>query len=204
MSNIWFTSDLHFCHNKEFLYVPRGFTNVQDMNEALVENWNKLVKSDDEVYNLGDFALNDIDAAIPYINRLNGTIRWILGNHDTEKKINKIIEECPAVWGVGYADLIKYDKKFSIYMSHYPTLTANYDDKKFSQHVIALHGHTHQKGNWINPSNPFTYHVGVDSHNNAPIHIDEVISDVRQRWNELGQLPTPSKPEDLYPYGGMI
>ena len=89
-------------------------------------------------------------------------------------------------------------------MSHYPTLTANYDQKKFSQHVIAVHGHTHQRSNWIDLKNPFTYHVGVDSHNNAPVHIDEVISDVRQRWNELGQLPTPSKPEDLYPYGGII
>lgn len=202
--NIFFTSDLHFCHNKEFLYAPRGFTNVQDMNEALVENWNKIVKHNDEVYNLGDFALNDIEAAIPYINQLNGTIRWIYGNHDTAKKIDRIMDECPNVWAIGYADLMKHEKKFSIYMSHYPTLTANYDEKKFSQHVIAVHGHTHQRSNWIDLKNPFTYHVGVDSHNNAPVHIDEVISDVRQRWNELGQLPTPSKPEDLYPYGGMI
>ena len=204
MSNIWFTSDLHFCHNKEFLYVPRGFTNVQDMNEALVENWNKVVKPEDEVYNLGDFALNDIDAAIPYINRLNGKIYWILGNHDTDKKRVKIVDECPSVWEVGYADLIKHDKKYSIYMSHYPALTANYDEKKFSQHVIAVHGHTHQQKNWIDPKNPFTYHVGVDSHNCTPIHIDEVIYDVRRLWNLLGTLPTPSKPEDLYPYGGMI
>ena len=198
--NIFFTSDLHLCHDKEFLYRPRGFSNIQDMNEAIVENWNKVVKPEDEVYNLGDFALNDVDAAIPYINRLNGTIRWILGNHDTDKKRGKIIEECPAVWEIGYAFLIKYNKKFSIYMSHYPTLTANFDDKKFSQHVIALHGHTHQQKNWINPTNPFTYHIGVDSHNCTPVHIDEVITDVRQRWNEIEQLPQIIKPNDTYPY----
>ena len=170
------------------------------MNEAIVERWNSIVKPDDEVYHLGDFALNDIDAAIPYINRLNGTIRWILGNHDTDKKRGKIIEECPAVWEIGYAFLIKYNKKFSIYMSHYPTLTANFDDKKFSQHVVALHGHTHQQKNWINPMNPFTYHVGVDSHNCTPVHIDEVLADVRQRWNEIEQLPQIIKPNDTYPY----
>ena len=197
--NIFFTSDLHFCHNKEFLYVPRGFTNVQDMNEALVENWNKVVKLNDEVYNLGDFALNDVEAAIPYINQLNGTIRWIYGNHDTEKKIDRIMDECPNVWAIGYADLIKYDKKFSIYMSHYPTLTANFDDKHFSQHVINLHGHTHQQANWLQPDNPFMYHVGVDSHNCTPVHIDEVITDIRNRWNECGQLYSKYK-EDTYPY----
>ena len=201
---IFFTSDTHFCHNKPFLYEPRGFGSVEEMNEAIVERWNNIVKPEDEVYHLGDFALNDIDAAIPYINRLNGTIRWILGNHDTDKKRGKIIEECPHVWEIGYAYLIKYDKKFSIYMSHYPTLTANYDDKKFTQHVIALHGHTHQQKNWLDPRNPFTYHVGVDSHNCTPVHIDEVLTDVRQRWNEIGQLPVMMKPQDTYPYGGII
>lgn len=200
MREVFFTSDLHFCHDKGFLYEPRSFTNVQDMNEALVENWNKVVKPEDEVYNLGDFALNDVDAAISYINSLNGTIRWILGNHDTEKKIDKIIDNCPNVWHYGWAYCFKYDKKYSIYMSHYPTLTANFDQKKFSQHVIALHGHTHQQKNWFDPKNPFTYHVGVDSHNCAPVHIDEVLTDIRQRWNDIGMLPTPTKPADIYPH----
>lgn len=200
MSNIWFTSDLHLSHDKAFLWEPRGFTNVQDMNEAIVENWNKVVKPEDEVYNLGDFALTDVDAAIPYINKLNGTIRWIIGNHDTEKKIGKIIEECPAVWEIGWAYQFKYDKKYSIYMSHYPTLTANFDQKKFSQHVIALHGHIHSKNNWMIPTNPFIYHVGVDSHNCTPVHIDEILSDIRQRWNEIEKLPQNLKPEDTYPY----
>ena len=84
--NIFFTSDLHLSHQADFIWRPRGFANQKEMNEALVENWNSVVKPEDEVYHLGDFALNDIDAAIPYINRLNGTIRWILGNHDSKKK----------------------------------------------------------------------------------------------------------------------
>ena len=204
MSNTFFTSDLHFCHDKEFLYGPRGFTNVKDMNEALVENWNKIVKPDDEVYNLGDFALNDVDEAIQYINRLNGKILWIYGNHDTERKIDKIMDECNNVWSIGYAFQIKYNKKYSTYMSHYPTLTANYDEKKFSQHVIAFHGHTHQTGNWINKENPFTYHVGLDSHNYAPVPIEEAIYDIRQLWNFLNALPSSAKPEDLYPLNSII
>ena len=199
MADIYFTSDLHLMHDKPFLFEPRGFSNIQDMNEAIVERWNKVVKPEDVVYNLGDFALNDIDAAIPYINRLNGTICWVLGNHDTNRKREKIIEECPAVWEIGYAYLIKHGKH-SIYMSHYPTLTANFDQKKFSQHVIAVHGHTHQQKHWINPVNPFTYHVGVDSHNCTPVHIDEVIADIKQCWFEIEQLPENIKPQDTYPY----
>jgi calcineurin-like phosphoesterase family protein len=204
MGDIWFTSDLHLMHNKPFLYEPRGFSSTEEMCEAIVERWNSVVKPDDEVYHLGDFALNDVDAAIPYINRLNGKIYWIIGNHDAEKKIDKIMDNCDSLWNLGYAYQFKYDKKYSIYLSHYPTLTANYDDKKFSQHVLALHGHTHQRINWIDPKNPFTYHVGMDSHNCAPVALDEVITDIRQRWNEIGQLPIPVQPQDTYPYGGMI
>ena len=35
MSKIWFTSDLHFCHDRDFIYGPRGFKSVQEMNEAI-------------------------------------------------------------------------------------------------------------------------------------------------------------------------
>ena len=204
MSKIWVTSDLHLCHNQEFVYKPRGFNSIEEMNEAIVERWNKVVDPSDEVFNLGDFAMNDVDAAIPYINRLNGKMYWIIGNHDTEKKIDKIMDECDSLWNLGHAYQFKYNKKYSIYLSHYPTLTANYDEKHFSQHVLALHGHTHQRTNWINPKNPFTYHVGMDSHDCTPILLDEVIADIKQRWNEIGQLPIPVQPQDTYPYGGMI
>ena len=30
---IWFTSDTHFFHNKNFVYEPRGFTSVEEMNK---------------------------------------------------------------------------------------------------------------------------------------------------------------------------
>lgn len=197
MKNIFFTSDLHLCHDKGFLYEPRGFSSIEEMNEAIVERWNKVVTPDDEVYNLGDFALNDIEAAFPYINRLNGKMYWVYGNHDTDKKIDAIMDNCDAIWCLGYAFQIKYNKKYSIYMSHYPTLTANYDDKKFSQHVIALHGHTHQRTNWLHTDNPFMYHVGLDSHNCAPVHIDEIITDIRNRWTQFEPLYEKYK-EDKY------
>lgn len=157
------------------------------MNEAIVENWNKVVKKDDLVYDLGDLALTDLAAALPIIKKLNGTHHWILGNHDTKKKVDVIMEECPMVWEEGYAYVLK-EGKYSFYLSHYPTLTANFDDKKFSRHVINLHGHTHQQTNWLQDDNPFMYHVGMDSHNCTPVHIDEVITDIKNRYNAQEQF----------------
>lgn len=201
---IFVTSDTHFCHNQGFLYEPRGFTNPDEMNEAIIENWNKVVKPNDIVYHLGDTMLNDNAKGIECFKRLNGQIFLIYGNHDTSNRIDALYEACRhKMVGGWHAFVIKHGKQ-SIYLSHYPTLTSNFDDKHFSQHVINLHGHTHQRTNWLDSRNPFMYHVGVDSHNCTPIHIDEVITDIRQRWNEIGRLPTPSKPEDSYPYGGII
>lgn len=200
MSEIFFTSDTHFCHRQSFLWQPRGFMNADEMNEAIIDNWNKIIKPNDIVYHLGDTMLNDNEKGIECFKRLNGQIFLIFGNHDTSNRINALFEACRhKVLGGWYAYVIKHGR-LSIYLSHYPTLTANYDEKHFSQHVISLHGHTHQKTNFLNPKNPFLYHIGLDSHNNTPVHIDAVINDIRQRWNEIGQLPTPVIPEDNYPY----
>ena len=202
MSEIFFTSDTHFGHQPEFLWKPRGFSSVEEMDEAIIENWNKVVKPEDMVVHLGDVMLNDSTHGLECFKRLNGQISIIWGNHDTDAR-KVLLYALPNVISLGYAHVFKY-KKLSIYMSHYPTLTSNYDEKHFSQHVLSLHGHTHQRTNWLDLKNPFLYHVGLDSHNNTPVHIDEVITDIRQRWEEIGRLPVPVQPQDTYPYGGLI
>ena len=204
MSEIFFTSDTHFGHQPEFLWKPRGFSSVEEMDEAIIENWNKVVKPTDIVYHLGDTMLNDNAHGLECFKRLNGQIFLIYGNHDSDTRKNLLFTELSGkMLGGWYAWLIKYGK-LSIYMSHYPTLTSNYDQKHFSQHVLSLHGHTHQRTNWLDPKNPFLYHVGLDSHNNTPVHIDEVITDIRQRWEEIGCLPVPVQPQDTYPYTSII
>lgn len=187
--DIWFTSDLHLNHNKPFLYEPRGFNNVKDMNETIIENWNSVVKPGDITYLLGDVMLGDNKIGLECFKRLNGLIFVIWGNHCTDTR-KTLLAECPNFRGGWYAWQMKYGK-FSIYLSHYPTLTSNFDDKHFSQHVINFHGHTHQQSNWLDIKNPFMYHVGVDSHNCTPVHIDEVMADIRNRWNDLQTLKIP-------------
>ena len=200
MSEIFFTSDTHFNHNQEFIYGARGFNSPVEMGEAIVERWNDIVSPEDTVYHLGDFAFGRVDSpefesTLRLIRQLNGNIIWISGNHDSNHKIRAIWDVCPTektnnhIYFPIWAHQVKIGK-FTFYLSHYPTLTANFDDKHFSQHVIALHGHTHQTKNFLFPDNPFCYHVGVDSHNCTPVHVDEVLSDVRNRWNELG-MNTP-------------
>ena len=83
MSKIYLSSDLHFFHDKDFIYKPRGFENILDMNETILKNWNNTVSEEDEVYLLGDLMLGDNNKGIELIKQLNGKIHVILGNHDS-------------------------------------------------------------------------------------------------------------------------
>lgn len=52
------------------------------MNETLINNWNAVVKPNDKVYHLGDFAFCSIEQFEQLLNRLNGEIHIVTGNHD--------------------------------------------------------------------------------------------------------------------------
>ena len=181
MENIWFTSDFHFGHAQSFIYEKRGFYSVEEMNESIVDNWNKMVRPQDIVYCLGDICLGVKDQSIKYFNRLNGEFYAIWGNHDTPKFLDDNAKICDG-W---YANIITY-KKINIYLSHYPTITSNFDDKGFKRHVINFHGHTHQVNNWMFSDNPFIYHVGMDSHQCKPVNLEEAIKEIHMKWDKLG------------------
>lgn len=184
---IFITSDTHFCHMQPFLYEPRGFTSVEEMNEAIIEKWNSVVKPNDRVIHLGDTMLNDNEKGIECLKRLNGEICLIYGNHDSPARQKLIQLECPSVISLGYAHMFKYGK-MSIYLSHYPTLTANFDvemNKHFTRHVLNICGHTHRKEKFLDEKNPFMYNACLDAHNCYPVHIDDIITDCRKQFLSL-------------------
>ncbi len=181
---IWFTSDLHFGHQKEFLWGPRGFESSLEHDEAIIRNWNSVIKSDDDVYVLGDLMLGDNEYGINCINKLTGNIHVILGNHDSETRITLYLEKCPNIIEITYAKEIKINKNY-FFLCHYPTVTANYDDDKpWAKHLINLHGHTHFKDKFYN-NNPYMYNVALDAHNNYPIEITEIIENIKNKKMQL-------------------
>lgn len=183
MGKIYFTSDTHFCHNKDFCYEPRGFKTIEEMNEKIFNNWNSIVTDEDDVYHLGDVMLNDDIQGMMYLENLKGKIHIIRGNHDTDTRVERY-KQLDNVVEITYATIIKYGK-LHLYLCHYPTLTANYDDDKpWHKNLINLFGHTHQQENFYN-NNPYMYHVGVDSHNCKPIEIEEILEEIRQKKIEL-------------------
>lgn len=175
---IYLTSDTHFCHDKQFLWGPRGFDSPSDMNAAIIERWNARVTPEDEVYILGDLMLTDSEGGMRCLSQLNGTLHIILGNHDTDSRV-EMYKTLPNVVEMVYATMLKHKyngKTLRFYLSHYPTLTANIDKEYLAKAVINLHGHTHSKSKF--GENPFMYNVAMDAHDCTPVSIDEVCGDM--------------------------
>lgn len=181
MSKIFFTSDTHFNHDREFVYSPRGFKTIQEMNRTLVKNWNETVGNDDDIYVLGDFFLGtDFNYIQEVLNKLNGRIHLVTGNHDTPSKIteytswNNIVEIVDAL-------RIRY-KKREFFLCHYPVLTASLEQDP-DKAVINLFGHTHSKDKFYE-DRPYMYNVAVDANDNKPVEIEEILTAFNNKVKE--------------------
>ena len=72
---IWFTSDLHFGHDREFIWGARGYTSVDEMNDIQIAKWNLLINEDDDVYVLGDLSLGSHNNILEFIPKLKGKMK---------------------------------------------------------------------------------------------------------------------------------
>ena len=182
MGKIWFTSDLHFNHDRGFIFQPRGFDNVYEMNETIIKNWNEIVNCDDDVYCLGDLMLGNNDVGLSCIKQLKGKIHIVRGNHDTDSRM-QLYSQCYNVVEITEGQFFKWER-YHFYLSHFPTFTSNLEKRdRITEHIVNLYGHTHQKDNFYNDI-PFMYHVGVDSHDCKPILIQNILADIRNKVEE--------------------
>lgn len=171
MSKKFFTSDLHFGHYNILKYENRPFANVEAMDRALIENWNKTVSKNDEVYILGDVSFHrDQKETLSILQKLNGRKYLVLGNHDREIVYNEDLRK-EFVWVRDYATLRIGDTKVVLF--HYPIQTWD------CQHhgAIHLYGHVHSNvsDHAMKYHIPNSYNVGVDVNNYTPISFEEIL-----------------------------
>ena len=194
MGNIFATADLHFGHDRTFIWGARGFKSIEEHDAEIIKRWNEVVTEKDDVYILGDLMLGDNAQGIYCLSQLNGKLHILTGNHCTSARqklyhtLENMVEFC------GCATTIKY-KKNQLYLSHYPTITSNMEANPH-QAVFNLYGHTHQTTNFYN-GQPFMYHVGVDSNNCYPVLLDDVITEIKNEINAcitaLGEKETENE-----------
>ena len=182
MGRIFVTSDTHFGHDREFIWGPRGFASSEEHDKTIVANWNSVVFPEDTVYVLGDLMLGDNVKGTECINQLNGNIYVIRGNHDTDNRWNNVYANIEKLNLIGWADVIHY-KKYHFFLSHFPTNTTNIEAESLKQCTLNLFGHTHSKEKFREDI-PFYYNVALDAHNNCPVLLDNIIEEMKEKYNE--------------------
>ena len=80
---IYYTSDLHLGHENIIKLCKRPFFSLEEMNEALIGNWNSRVTNADNVYIMGDLMFRSATNPNEFLFRLKGKKHLIIGNHDS-------------------------------------------------------------------------------------------------------------------------
>ena len=164
MSRTLFTSDTHFYHKNVIKFDSRPFENVLQMNEVLIHNWNKSVDSGDTVYLLGDVSFAGAEKTLEILNKLNGNIHLVLGNHDKNMKAH-VRERFVGV----YKQLETTVDGVDLFMCHFP-----YDAwPRKHEGVVHLHGHSHGKS----PSSLNRYDVGCMNYAYKPVDLSTILGE---------------------------
>lgn len=168
---VFFTSDTHFGHARSIELCRRPFADVVEMRETMIANWNAVVRADDEVYHLGDFAYRCDGAEVERIfDRLNGKKHLIPGNHDS-------LSVCTGLEWKSVADICPLTVEGQrVVLCHYPLL----EWQGYYRQAIHLFGHVH--GN--RPGVGRSCDVGVDSWDFRPVRLSEILERIGGAVNE--------------------
>ena len=118
-SKIFFTSDLHANHTNIIASCHRPYKDAEEMNEALINNWNSVVDDESVVFCLGDFAWGGYAKWKDFRDKLNGHIVLIIGNHDRRNLTSTAEKELFDF--VTQQMYLRIDGR-PVYLNHYPFL----------------------------------------------------------------------------------
>jgi len=142
----YYIADCHFYHRNLLTEMDsRGFKSVEQMNEVMIEKWNKKVHAHDEVVILGDLSLGSGQETNQILHRLKGKLYLIRGNHDDRYLKDKDFDVSRFVWIKDYAEI--HDNKRKIVLMHYPIFCYNGQFRRGPDGTpltYMLHGHIHK------------------------------------------------------------
>lgn len=135
MRNLYI-SDTHFSHGNVIKYDNRPFASVTEMDEYLIEQWNKKVNKDDTVNIIGDFCWGKANRWLEILEQLKGNKVLIKGNHDLKNiptSVKNHFQDIKERKGI-------QDEGRKVIMNHYPETFYWHD---YDESVYMLYGHVH-------------------------------------------------------------
>lgn len=182
-AQVFFTADTHFQHR--LVSGVRGYSTPEQHDEALIETWNSVVNPGDQVWHLGDVSMRISDDLWPLLNRLNGTIHLITGNHDPCWPGHRSAHKHQRQWVLSRFESVQAFARRShggtrVMLSHFPYAGDHSSNERYTDYRLRdegfalLHGHTHSTERVSrSPLGTKQIHVGWDAWN-RPVPIDEI------------------------------
>ncbi len=161
---VFFTSDTHFGHELVIRSCERPFISADEMDAAIIARWNEAVSAGDTVHHLGDFGFRNQREAPWYLERLNGTVHLIEGNHDR----HTLRRHGDAFASVSLIKELTIGRQMLV-LCHYPMREWN----GCYRGAWHLHGHVHGRLNHAPLGHSMD--VGVDSNDFRPWAFEEII-----------------------------
>ena len=175
----FFTADLHFGHNNVINFKntdgtkARDFDTVQDMEDAMVQMHNEIVKPTDKVYMLGDIAFNA--RGLDKVKQMNGIKILVKGNHD-QLKLNKYVDVFKDVRGCHVTN--------GLVFTHIPIHV-----DQLGRFGCNVHGHLHSgrvmQGDKIDPR---FLCVSVEHTNLKPIDFEDMVDRIVSQGGKMGMI----------------
>jgi calcineurin-like phosphoesterase family protein len=164
------TSDIHFGHKNIMSFCPitraRYKNDVDFMNEEIIREWNQVVTPRDHTYILGDVAFCNVETAVKFMKRLNGSKTLIIGNHDKKLIKHREFQDCFIDWQDYYSINVNGTK---VIMFHYPI--SEWD--QMHRGSVHLHGHVHGGPNSLEGSRALD--VGMDATGQVVTRLDVMV-----------------------------
>lgn len=168
--SVFFTSDLHLGHYNMAMH--RGFSSVEEHDETIINNFNKIVKKREKVFFLGDVVWGN--KHLVQLGRLHGIKELIIGNHDN-LATSKYLTYFHKVHGIRqYKDLV---------LSHVPIHPEALEFRwRFNAHGH-IHANTHAPDGMKDPR---YFNVNVDMNGYLPLEYDEIITKLQLKGMGYG------------------
>lgn len=171
----WVWSDLHFGHKNIIRFSDRPFSDIPTMDEMLIQNFNELVKPEDNSIWVGDVAFYNDERANSILHRCNGYKILVIGNHDFQKKNLKKLhfDEVHVVYNLTIDDHV-------VAFTHYPM-------DNLPNGWVNCHGHVHKSKPDQATKSATNRHINVNCEfiDYKPINLTEIA----RRVNIMSTLP---------------
>lgn len=158
LQSTFITSDLHLSHTNIIGYTNRPFESTEEMNSILIENWNKAVQPEDDIFFLGDLRYGrNSGSPLEWLDQLNGSITFIRGSHD---------HDLSGLWKYYWIGI----RGVEILLIHNP-----YHARLLKWEGWTIHGHVHNNRPLFSPAGyPKKVNVSVETTNYTPVSLQEV------------------------------